>query len=95
MIFENVIGDIFTGVIVASLLFVFLHWILELWVKRQALMSELWPFRQVLGLRVWLWAAVIMLIVGVLTSLYANLLTDKFNTQTSPVEQGREEGREK
>ena len=59
--------------LVAVLVFVVGHLLLECWARRNQRMARLWPLKQIRRFRKWMWALVVVgFVLGVIGNLYAN-----------------------
>lgn len=88
--FAKILGAIPTSGLVAIIIFVLGHLVLEFSVRRKPAISKLWPFRQVKRFRKFLWVIVILgFVLGVGGNIYANWIQknlDAENGDPPPVE---------
>ena len=86
------VGTIPFRVFLGIVAFVFLHLILEVFVKRQTPMNQLWEFRQISKFRKWLWSFVIlMVVVGIFANIAANNIQKVIGEQSPPAPSAVEE----
>lgn len=71
--------QIATGVAV----FVFTHLCLELLLRKNPRMQQLWPFRRLQQFRKGLWTVTVVIVLGIITSLVANRIQNRIDSQPS------------
>ncbi len=78
------VGDVQLMILVAVLVFVAGHLLLELTARGDDPMKQLWHYRQISRFRGWLWSLVISsFVLGVVGNLYANQLQKKLDQKES------------
>jgi hypothetical protein len=69
----EIVGLTTTRVLIAVIVFLIGHLILELWARNMPQIGQLWPFKLLKQFRVWLWSvAVIGLVIGIIGNLFAS-----------------------
>ena len=82
--FGKIIGVQPLGWLLAVLVFVVGHLLLEIFSGRHPRMVQLWPFRQVIRFRKWLWTLVVLgFALGVVGNLYANQIQKQIDLELS------------
>jgi hypothetical protein len=87
---STIIGTVEVRLLVAVLVFIVAHLLLELVIRRDKRISELWPFIQVTKFRKWLWGLVVLgFVLGIIGNLYANRIQKKLDERdvSTPVSQ--------
>jgi magnesium-transporting ATPase (P-type) len=70
--------------LLAVLVFVVGHLLLEFFARRNQRMARLWPLKQIKRFRQWLWALVVMsFVLGVIGNLYANRIQKQIDLEPS------------